>query len=716
MRLTRLSLSGFRGFPIPQSFDLDADAVVVVGVNGQGKTSLFDGVLWGVTGNIPRLGEDDRLVSMYSPSGEARVEVELRSASGEPLTITRSFDGEKPRLRLERSGQVSVDDAARVKIIEVLWPEAAFAPDGLAALTSALTRSVYLQQDLVREFIEADNDQQRFEAVSEIVGAGRVTELSLALERAKTAWSRATNTRAKDLEGAERQLNAFQGQLSSLTRQTKVGADLEPTWNAWWQRTTELTLSPLTSPPAQSSEAPRALDNAVKLIDTQRRSLERRAELVDELLGELEDETGQHKAVADTAGLKQAVANAAAELESARQALEQVQGEAAAQRRLQLELGEAQAELRTLAELALRHLGAACPVCAQEYDEVGTRRRLEALAAEGVDATTRPGDEPQAARVSALAATLEKWELAHSRAMAALRDAEVGERERARRTHERDRRISELDLGPADKPELTSRVQKALGDARKRLGELDRHRADGEQLALAITRVSEAARRRELEQQVERLSAETAKLKELVSSRELTGALAGTMLDGLRSAASDVVAAQLEKLDPLLQRIYATADPHPSFRVVRLLTKIARGRGRLNAAVFDPHAELSSESPETVLSSSQMNALAVSLFLALNFAVPTLPMQAVMLDDPLQSLDDVNLLGLIDLLRRSKDQRQLLVSTHDLRFGRLLARKLRPVSDSQRTRVIELSTWGPDGPVVDQYDGPRDSELLRIAA
>jgi energy-coupling factor transporter ATP-binding protein EcfA2 len=136
----------------------------------------------------------------------------------------------------------------------------------------------------------------------------------------------------------------------------------------------------------------------------------------------------------------------------------------------------------------------------------------------------------------------------------------------------------------------------------------------------------------------------------------------------------------------------------------------------VNAAVFDPHADLSSDSPKTVLSSSQLNALAVSVFLALNLGVPSLPMRAVMLDDPLQSLDDVNLLGLIDLLRRTKDQRQLLVSTHDVRFGRLLARKLRPVTEGHRTRVIALSAWGPDGPTVRQDDALRDPERLRIAA
>ena len=50
------------------------------------------------------------------------------------------------------------------------------------ALTGALTRSVYLQQDRVRDFIEADSDRERFAAFSELVGVGRVTELQAELE------------------------------------------------------------------------------------------------------------------------------------------------------------------------------------------------------------------------------------------------------------------------------------------------------------------------------------------------------------------------------------------------------------------------------------------------------------------------------------------------------------------------------------------------------
>jgi predicted ATPase len=117
-----------------------------------------------------------------------------------------------------------------------------------------------------------------------------------------------------------------------------------------------------------------------------------------------------------------------------------------------------------------------------------------------------------------------------------------------------------------------------------------------------------------------------------------------------------------------------------------------------------------------VLSSSQLNVLAVSVFLALNLAIPTLPLQVVALDDPLQSLDNVNLLGLTDLLRRVKGTRQVLVSTHDNRLAGLLERKLRPVGDGTRTVRIDLRGWSSFGPTVQQSVVEQDSGALKLVA
>jgi len=60
-RLLRVELEGFRGFAEYQAVDLDADAIIVRGDNGTGKTSLVDGLLWLFTGELAHL--TDRLPS-----------------------------------------------------------------------------------------------------------------------------------------------------------------------------------------------------------------------------------------------------------------------------------------------------------------------------------------------------------------------------------------------------------------------------------------------------------------------------------------------------------------------------------------------------------------------------------------------------------------------------------------------------------------------------
>lgn len=100
----------------------------------------------------------------------------------------------------------------------------------------------------------------------------------------------------------------------------------------------------------------------------------------------------------------------------------------------------------------------------------------------------------------------------------------------------------------------------------------------------------------------------------------------------------------------------------------------------------------------------------------MNLSMSSLPVRAAILDDPLQSLDDLNLMGLVDLLRRLREHRQLLVSTHDERFAQLLRRKLRPVSGDQRTRVIVFESWQREGPAVRQFDVDREQVPLRLVS
>jgi hypothetical protein len=72
----------------------------------------------------------------------------------------------------------------------------------------------------------------------------------------------------------------------------------------------------------------------------------------------------------------------------------------------------------------------------------------------------------------------------------------------------------------------------------------------------------------------------------------------------------------------------------------------------------------------------------------------------VLLDDPLQSMDDVNVLGFADLCRFVRESKQVIMSTHERRLAGLLERKLAPRTTNDRTVVIEFESWSRSGPQV----------------
>jgi hypothetical protein len=235
-------------------------------------------------------------------------------------------------------------------------------------------------------------------------------------------------------------------------------------------------------------------------------------------------------------------------------------------------------------------------------------------------------------------------------------------------------------------------------------------------VALGVAGASEAAQRAELEDQLASASVVVEERRRVLGGHEAAGEAATAILDAARAASRELVDARVRRVEPLVERIYARMDPHPAFTDVSLGTSYKGGHGRIRPLVTDPSSGLKDRDPYTLFSSSQLNALAVSLFLGLNLGTREAPLKSVMLDDPLQSLDDVNLLGLVDTLRRTKALRQLVVSTHDRRFTNLLQRKLRPVGNDGRTHVYAFSDWSESGPVVEREDVQAEPVEFRVAA
>ena len=689
---------------------MDGDIVLVIGMNGQGKTSLFDAIHWAITGEISRLNHPGSVVSLYSPSGEARVLVTLTCDDGRLLEVVRHSDGERDSLLVSDGDETFRGEDAEYELLRRLWPEGLTSGESRPALTAALERGVYLQQDVLTGFLTADTDHDRFNAISELIGAGRTTEFQSALERSRRAWTRITTQRSSEMHEKEQRLDRLEGQLRELVDASSAAVPSSDEWVAWWTQAKGLGVSSTEVPRIDSSDAHRVIDIAMAELRSLRLSLERRRDRLRNLALMLDD---LPSVAVDLDALRGEVDESAHALDAVRRALDDAQEEAAESRRMRLQSRSEEEDRRTLAGVTLRYLGETCPVCQQPYDIEATRERLEAWlqdASKSLETSVSEG------RLRSLLNDIGVIEERASRATAALQTAQLQERmlvESQERIHAG---LIELGLKVPEVRGASRAIESALKEATSDLKELSEAGLQGEALALSLARTGQLARQAEVQEEVRHARRDLSNIQGEIARRQETGDLVSRMIEGLRGASAELVQRELVRLDPLLQRIYATADPHPEFRIVKLLSRMYGGKGRVFAEVKDPLNDHQSEAPTAYLSSSQMNVLALSVFLALNLGIPTLPLSVSILDDPLQSLDDLNLLGLIDLLKRMRERRQLMVSTHDSRFASLLERKLRPVSDFQRTILVELSGWSSEGPMVTQRDVEGDVVPIRIAA
>ena len=712
MRIMAVEMDGFRAFGGSVSLDLDADAVVVVGVNGSGKTSVFDAILWALTGKVRRLGSVDApVLSMWSESGDVRVRLHLRDATGGALEVTRTSEGPGSRLTLNVGGTHIPEALAAGTLVERLWPIGLNNPDASSALAVALTRAVYLQQDNVRDFIDASSDEDRFKAISELIGAGAVTQLQTGLENSRNLWSRATTAMSQELPSLRERVALMEAEMERLAPVGSPEAVSEERWHGWLNRCFSVGVRTRDAPPWTSSGATIVGEEVMRELGAVAQQVQRRETELRSVSAELPGLVSP--AAVDAHEQTEAVAKLLKDFDNSRQALLVLRQNAADQARQEAVRAEQTDDLRRLAAIALRHLDERCPVCDQDYDRESTRARLTTFVASEEPLVAADQAVGSVAAAAQAHGALEK-ELASRQA--ALEAAAQTQREFAARTSYVDKRLADLGLSQADRAAAPEWLQQQQLEAGNKFNLVRELRSQGEQFLLERARMLDTSRRGEVEQELARAKSTLVELEQALALREKTKDLATRLIDATRSARDELVSERLKAVEPLARRIYRRIDPHPAFTNVNLRSWLLRGKGHMAPQLEDPVSQLVTDQPGLILSSSQANALAVAVFLAVNLGVGDLPLEAALLDDPLQSLDDVNLLGLIDLLRRVKQRRQLIVSTHDRRFGELLARKLRPTAAGGRTVVIELRDWQREGPVVlEQSLQPSDRAFQVVA-
>ncbi|MEO9237364.1 MAG: AAA family ATPase [Jatrophihabitantaceae bacterium] len=683
----RLRAEAFRGFADSVDIDLNASVIIVHGPNGLGKTSLFDALQWVLVGELARLREarmrqsDEYIVNAYRPGQEAVVDVQLR-LNGQQVRLVRRGNHSRSILTWisaeagTLTGQEAEDLLARM-----------FSGGTDLDLATSLNACGLLQQDATRDVL-LSKPRDRYDTFSKILGLGELADIQ--------QWARnnadAANTDFKNAEGqvAAAELETVQAEqrLSALRRtaaERPVLADVTARLHALVASSGfphAVSLESRDEAAVATAAASTVAREAASLADDIRRLMAESASL------------GQADPVdTEAASARRIVATSSLE----------VVGIELAQARTELDrLQAAQESLATMASAVLPHVdGPSCPVCGQGVDEDDLRDRLRQLE-EGlstVDTQVRVANLARALAAAeselVLAANAEREGIA----IALTRQRLQLDLERARE------RIAALLSPPAlfglsrqlDITEEASGRLDALADAASRVA------AMGRELISAWDATATADETRA----VSALAAATAQTDASLVRREglaIAKSAAANLHEATRSARLEVVRREFARLGPLAQDIYSRLDPHPTFRDIDLVSEMYRSVGTTIAQVRDPVSDVAAD-PMLIFSSAQSNIAAISYLMALNLAA-SVGAPVLLLDDPLQAMDDVNVLGFADLCRHVRRQRQLFVSTHEKRFAVLLERKLAPRHPSDRTISIELVGWDRSGPVIKPRDVP----------
>lgn len=105
-----------------------------------------------------------------------------------------------------------------------------------------------------------------------------------------------------------------------------------------------------------------------------------------------------------------------------------------------------------------------------------------------------------------------------------------------------------------------------------------------------------------------------------------------------------------------------------------------------------------------MLSAGNLNTAALTLFLALHLAAgERLPL--LILDDPVQSMDDVHISQFAALLRTlsKQHQRQVVIAIHERALFDYLTLELSPAFEGDRLITVELKTQTDGSTFAEQY-------------
>lgn len=670
MKLDYVEVCGFRGFRDTLRINFGSGFTVITGRNGVGKSTLLDAVEYALTGTIDKYAVQKTAQESLSDylwwrgAGRASahyVTASFRRDTGEVFTVTRSRESgpDKTAEEIEAAlcGNTPPDNAlrqlCRTSIIRDEW---------IAALSVDLSET------------------ERFEHVRGALGLGQGADFSAKAKAVLKAVETAHTSRLTAYEEAREDLTRALLQLTEVKERIV--------------RTGDVSAAMQTLVAAIPNNAP---EDLVALLAAGRSALtSRRARLTpigDAIFSGREVRASRRALETPEVIAKRELARR--HLEVATQTKKEADRLAeAANNALKAEERDnvIAASLATIIEHGER-LGlhdAHCPLCAavrsdEEFMDglVLARQRMEALASSIAAAR----DMAAAANERAARATAD-FELAQ----AVCNDMELELTRQAAREQSHVEIFERNSLDPRFIQDPDG-LEQYLNTERDQLIELER--------ALLTLEVSKSVSQiASLEQQVAMLRQRAEKVASTVESSERAQAVAKAMDRGVRSISGEIIDERLAQISPLLDELYQRLRPHFDWRSIEYSIR-GDVRRFLSLKVGD------GLNPQFVFSSGQRRAAGLAFLLSVHLARGWTSWRTLLLDDPVQHIDDFRALNLVEVLAALRlGGRQVICAVEDEALADLLCRRLLSTSESSGRRYsFDINSAGATT-IVDERDIP----------
>lgn len=641
MRLAYVHVCGFRGYQKPVRIDFSDSFTIVDGRNGVGKSTIFDAVEFALTGTISKYldaksGRESVADYLWWTGDDVTpadcfVEVGFRE-NNKIISIRRTpFNGESLDISDLSARLIDPDFAPKLAIPQLC--------------TSTIIRDEHIAR-LSLDLKEGD----RFALLRDAIGAIDAEDwirqaqalASAATARVKTMTNEAEQA-SQSLASAVRQIDQARAALPAASLVSQAASRLQK------------RLRTSASPDQLSDIARRRMAD----IATQRDNLGPlllRFEEVETLRATLPSLNKQVE------GANEAVKQARAALEESTTATAVAPGSTA--------LSEQARQLEALVNLG-RGLGLRkghCPLCESAIDHDQFDHGLEAALTIARRLDAHAVEQAEKERVRDAAKTAVAVTEQSLQALLAERNAAVSQ------VNDFDNRLSELSLEGASLP-----------DVERRMSALE---ADQQAIAADLGLIDTIS----LDSVIARATADQDNAKERIARAEarlgrarLAETRAKAIYDATRRAAAETLDQRLDRVLPLMSELYKRLRPHPIWSDIEYSV-----RGDVQR--FLKLQVGSDVNPQFVFSSGQRRATGLAFLLSVNLSITWSRWRSILLDDPIQHVDDFRTVHLTEVLAHlCQSGRQIVCAVEDSALADLMCRRL-PAYELAPGKRVTLST------------------------